>query len=216
MARRKRSTSKRPARKTRKRAAKTTKLSQAISQGFEVPRGSGRPTTRAAIQSTLPEDFHALYDRGFRAARGIVPTVSPQTRSSGHTRLAADVPDLEVDYDQATQLPNRIVSRHPTARLAARAATSPEEAVTQFIQDRGDLWHLTPEDIATVKVVSTSPRGLPTVNLIQRVEGKEVFNSDVTASLGPNNEVISIAGQFFPQAAAEPSRKRAMAETQNC
>ena len=40
-----------------------------------------------------------------------------------------------------------------------------------------------------------------------------MFNSDVTASLGPNNEVISIAGQFFPQAAAEPSRKRAMAET---
>ena len=213
MARRKKSTSKRPARKIRKRATKTTKLAQATSPGFEVPRGSGRPTARAALQSTLPEDFHALYDRGFRAARGIVPTVSPQTRSSGHTRLAAEVPDLEVDYDQATQLPNRIVSRHPTARLATRAATSPEEAVTQFIRDRGDLWHLTPEDIATVKVVSTSPRGLPTVNLIQRVEGKEVFNSDVTASLGPNNEVVSIAGQFFPNAAAEPSRKRAMAET---
>src|SRR5262245_420849 len=210
MARKKRSTRKRPARKIRKRA---TQPAQAASQGFEVPRGSGRPTARAATQAALPEDFHALYDRGFRASRGIVPTVSPQTRSTGHTRLAAEVPDLEVDYDQATQLPNRIVGRHPTARLATRAAASPEQAVTQFIQDRGDLWHLSPQDVATVKVVSTSPRGLPTVNLIQEVEGKEVFNSEVTASLSPNNEVVSIAGQFFPNAAAESSRKRALAET---
>jgi extracellular elastinolytic metalloproteinase len=210
MAARKRNTRKRPARKSRKRA---TQPARATIQGFEVPRGSGRPTARAAIQLTLPEDFHALYDRGFRAARGIVPTVSPETRSSGHTRLAGDVPDLEVDYDQATQLPNRIVSRHPTARLAMRTTTSPEEAVTRFIQDRGDLWHLTPDDVATVKVVSTSSRGLPTVNLIQQVEGKEVFNSEVTASLGANNEVVSIAGQFFPNAAAESSRRRAVAET---
>jgi hypothetical protein len=118
-----------------------------------------------------------------------------------------------VDYDQATQLPNRIASRHTTARLSTRAATSPEQAVTQFIQDRRDLWHLTPEDEATVEVVSTSQRGLPTVNLIQRIEGKEVFNSDVTASVGSNNEVVSIAGQFFPGVAAAPSRSRAIAET---
>ena len=74
MARKKRSTRKRPARKIRKRAT------QPASQEFEVPRGSGRPMARAATQATLPEDFHALYDRGFRAARGIVPTASPQTR----------------------------------------------------------------------------------------------------------------------------------------
>src|SRR4029453_5343545 len=119
MERRKRSTQKRRARKSRKRA---TQPARATIQGFEVPRGSGRPTTRAAIQSTLPEDFHALYDSGFRAARGIVPTVSPQTRSSGHTRLEAEVPDLEVDYDQAPKLPNHIVRGHLPVRSTTGAA----------------------------------------------------------------------------------------------
>ena len=79
----------------------------------------------------------------------------------------------------------------------------------QFIQDRGDLWNLTPEDAATVEVVSVSQKGLNTVNLIQRVEGKEVFNSDVTAAVSPDNEVISVAGQLFPGATAARSRARA-------
>jgi len=81
----------------------------------------------------------------------------------------------------------------------------------QFVRDRGDLWHLSPEDAATIEVVSTSQRGLPTVNLIQRVEGKEVFNSDATVSMSPGNEVVALAGQFFPGAAAAPSRSQAVA-----
>ena len=163
----------------------------------------------------LPEDFHALYDRGARASRGVAPVITPDPRSKGHTRLAAEVPDVEVDYDQATQLPNRIVTRHPTAPLARAAApaTSAAQAVTEFVQSRADLWQLSPDDAATVEVVSTSTKGLPTVNLIQRVDGTEVFNSDVTASVGPNNEVVSIAGQFFPGAAAGRSKARAAAAT---
>ena len=116
MARRKRRTSKRPARKTRKRVAKTTKLSQATSQGFEVPRGSGRPTTRAAIQSTLPEDFHALYDSGFRAARGIVPTVSPQ-------RDLLDIPD----WQQRFQTSKLITIRRHSFRIALSVGTQPRD-----------------------------------------------------------------------------------------
>ena len=212
MATRKRKSNKKAA---GKKSRKPTKAGQAVRPVFPMQRGSGQPMTRVATQSALPGDFHALYDRGFRAARGIVPTAAPQARSAGHTRLAAEVPDLEVEYDQATQLPNRVVSRNPTARLSTRAAASPEQAVTQFIQDRGDLWHLTPEDAATVEVVSASQRGLPTVNLIQRVEGKEIFNSDVTASLGPNNEVVSVAGQLFPAPppstrGAEPWRRQTL------
>jgi extracellular elastinolytic metalloproteinase len=161
----------------------------------------------------VPANFHALYDRGFRAARGIQPKAPPQAGTAGHTRLAADVPDLEVEYDEATQLPNRVVSRQPAARLSRSRGGSPEDAVTQFIQDRGDLWDLTPQDTATVEVVSVSRKGLNTVNLIQRVEGKEVFNSDVTAAVSANNEVISLAGQLFPGAAAGRNRARAAATT---
>jgi extracellular elastinolytic metalloproteinase len=159
----------------------------------------------------IPEDFHALYDRGFRTARRTLSPTPPQLETAGHSRLAADVPDLVVEYDEATQLPNRVVSRQPTARLSTRSAVSPEEAVTQFVQDRADLWNLTPEDTSTVEVVSVSRKGLNTVNLIQRVEGKEVFNSDMTAAVSANNEVISLAGQFFPGAANANLRARAAA-----
>ena len=161
----------------------------------------------------VPEDFHALYDQGFRAARGIQPKAAAQAETAGHTRLSADVPDLVVEYDEATQLPNRVVSRQPAARLSRSRGGSPEDAVTQFVQDRGDLWDLTPQDAATVEVVSVSRKGLNTVNLIQRVEGKEVFNSDVTAAVSSNNEVISLAGQLFPGAAAVRNRAMAAATT---
>jgi hypothetical protein len=161
----------------------------------------------------IPADFHALYDRGFRAARGVQPKAPPQAATAGHTRLSADVPDLVVEYDEATQLPNRVVSRQPATRLSRSRGGSPTDAVTQFVQDRGDLWNLTPQDAATVEVVSVSQKGLNTVKLIQRVEGKEVFNSDVSAAVSANNEVISLAGQLFPGAAAMRSRARAAATT---
>jgi hypothetical protein len=161
----------------------------------------------------VPANFHALYDRGFRAARGIQPKATPQAGTVGHNRLSADVPDLVVEYDEATQLPNRVVSRQPAARLSRSRGGSPEDAVTQFVQDRRDLWDLTPQDAATVEVVSVSRKGLNTVNLIQRIEGKEVFNSDMTAAVSSNNEVISLAGQLFPGAAAVRNRARAAAST---
>jgi hypothetical protein len=160
----------------------------------------------------LPDDFHALYDRGFRAARGLAPAALPR-RTPGHSRLATQVPDLQIDYDEATQLPNRISSRLPAARLSPKRTTSPEQATTDFIRDQGDLWNLTAEDLATVEVVSVSRRGLPTVNLIQRVDGTDVFNSELTAAVTSSNEVISLAGQLFPGAAAARGRARAALNT---
>jgi extracellular elastinolytic metalloproteinase len=161
----------------------------------------------------IPEDFHALYDQGFRAARGTLPEAPARLETAGRDRLSEDVPDLVVDYDEATQLPNFVASREPAARLSTSPADSPENAVAQFIQDQGDLWNLAPEDAATVEVVSVSRKGLNTVNLIQRVEGKEVFNSDVTAAVSPDNEVISVAGQLFPGTAAASPEARAATAT---
>jgi hypothetical protein len=154
----------------------------------------GPEDLRAPYDQGLP-NFHALYDQGFRAARGTLPEAPARMETAGHDRLSEDVSDLVVNYDEATRLPNFVASREPAARLSTSPADSPEDACVQFIRDRGDLWNLTPEDTATVEVVSVSRRGLPTVNLIQRVEGKEVFNSDVSAGVSPNNEVISVAGR---------------------
>ena len=122
------------------------------------------------------------------------------------------MPDLIISYDEATQLPNRSARQRPTARLSAPIAGPPEQAVTQFIRARGDLWNLTPEDVATIDVLAVSRRGLHTVRLIQRIEGKEVFNSDVTVAISPSNEVISLAGQFFAGTGAARTLARATPE----
>ena len=123
----------------------------------------------------------------------------------------------------------------PLARAASRgAAQTPEGAVAEFVRSKADLWQLSADDAATIEVVSVSaPRGaapppasrggarsaarssfslgnLKTVNLVQRVEGKEVFNSDMTAAVNANNEVITVAGQFFPGAASRSTRARAL------
>lgn len=194
---------------------------------------------RLAAQSShengppLPENFHALYDRGFRSSRGIAPESVAARETAGHKRLARKVEGLDVQYDSATQLPNMVVSQQPAERLSRRAAGTPESAVVQFLQQRGDLWNLSTDDAATIEVVSVSqPRGiaaeaatreaagddfdpgrLRTVNLIQRVDGKEVFNSDVTAAVDRGNQVISVAGQFFPGASQTAAASREAAVT---
>lgn len=239
----KRNTSK--IKKTSKAARKTSKKASAA-KGKKRTTPSETSTPAPGLRelafrnaAAYPEDFHALYDRGFRSARGLAllaePTVTPQLR-----QMTAAVKDLDVHYDQATQLPNLIVTKRPTARLSSRAAGTPEGVVTEFIRSRGNLWELSDEDANTIEVVSVSrPKSEPeaesaptrstrkgkraqsestfdvgnlrTVNMIQRIEGKEVFNSEVTAAVTPNNEVLSVAGQFFPGAGARAARSRAMA-----
>ena len=66
----------------------------------------------------LPEDFHALYDMGFRAARRTMPRALQGNNTAGHRRLSAVVPDVQVNYDDATHLPNRVSCRTPTAPLS--------------------------------------------------------------------------------------------------
>ena len=84
----------------------------------------------------------------------------------------------------------------------AAAARTPEGAAIEFVRTHADLWELSERDAATVDVVSVSQpqRGtgdsrrstraratqafdvskLRTVNLLQRVDGVEVFNSEAT------------------------------------
>jgi len=238
------------ARKTKKnaeRTSKTKKTSKAprkTAKKVTVPKARQRTTSpeapaprEGAARNAVayPENFHALYDRGFRSARGLELPSEP-TITAGLSKMKDAVQDLDVHYDQATQLPNLIVTKRPTARLSARAAGTPEGVVTEFIHSRGDLWKLSAADANTIEVVSVSrPKSEPeeasaskrsgkgtrarsesfnvgnlrTVNMIQRIEGKEVFNSEVTAAVTSDNEVLSIAGQFFPGAGASEARSRA-------
>ena len=203
------------------------------------PRGAEPPSREGRRQ--VPGNFHALYDRGFRSARGItVP--AERAASASRRRMTRTVPDLEIHYDEATQLPNMIVTKAPEGTLTtpararvrrrALAARTPEGAAVQFIRSRGDLWQLSAQDAETIEVVSVSdPQGPPspaaragrrkrrvagsfdisrlkTVNLIQRVDGVDVFNSDTTAAVNPDNDVVAMAGQFFAGAASTTARSR--------
>lgn len=163
-------------------------------------------------QRPVPDDFHALYDRGYRATRG-TPMKAEATETLGHGMLLEEMPDVQVVYDDATQLPKRVTVPESAAGESLAAADSPESAVREFLHTRGNLWNLSPEDTATVDVVSVSQRGLPTVQLIQRVEGKEVFNSEVKAAVSLDNHVISVTGQLFPGAGAAGAQALAAAAT---
>jgi extracellular elastinolytic metalloproteinase len=145
----------------------------------------------------VPDDYHALYDRGVQVARSGSTRAARDTAMGGRNRLAAEFPDVVIEVDETTQLPNRIVSRQPESRLSGRASSA-EEAAQQFLQDRRDVWNLAPEDVATVEVRSVSRAGLKTVRLVQRVDGVEVFGSEVTVAVTDDNEVSAVVGQLFP------------------
>jgi extracellular elastinolytic metalloproteinase len=155
----------------------------------------------------IPEDYHALYDRGIQAARSRAATPEVEITTAGRERLVADVPDLAIEEDETTGLPNLIASRGVEARLSP-PASSPEAAVREFVDSRRDVWSLTPEDAAAVDVRSVSRAGLQTVRLLQRVDGVEVFDSEVTVAVTPANELVSVAGQFFPGVDGARSRQR--------
>jgi hypothetical protein len=128
--------------------------------------------------------------------------------------MANDVPGISVHLDEATQNPVQVtVAQGPqtqgAARLSTRAAVSPEAAAHQFIEERADLWQLNNDDVGTVNVVSVSSAGLPTVRMVQKVDGVEVFQSDMTAAIGADNGVIAVSGQLFHGAAGTPQRASA-------
>ena len=116
----------------------------------------------------VPENFNALYSHGARTARGVA-IAAPSDRRPAVARMAAEVPDMTIDYDDATQNPVRVSSRRAEGRLSAQPAESPEAAARQFVSERADLWQLSDQDMATVEVVSVSSQGLPTVRMIQKV-----------------------------------------------
>lgn len=153
-----------------------------------------------AAERTLPSDFHALYDSGVRAQRGAGQADLLVVNDS--QSFPAQAGDLTLSYDDATGLPNRVVIAAPTGRTARAAAATAEQAAEQFVAERGELWRLSAADAAGIEVTGVSGSGLRTVQLLQRVNGTEVFNSDVTAAVGPANQLVAVAGQFFPGAAA--------------
>jgi len=154
----------------------------------------------------VPENFNALYDAGARATRGVSAARAMPAASAGLRRLSKDVAELTVHYDEATQLPISIAASHPEGRLSGRADT-PEQAAAEFVKARADLWNLSNADAATVEVSSVSRQGLPTVRLIQRIGGVEVFNSELKAALSADNRVVSVTGQVFHGVSASRAAK---------
>jgi hypothetical protein len=156
----------------------------------------------------IPDDYHALYDRGIQVARS-AERPAAETPTAGRDRLSADVPDLVIEEDETTGLPNRIVSRQPSGRLSAPGPSDPGDAVRQFIQDRRGVWNLAEEDATAVEVRSVSRTGLKTAQMYQSVNGVEVFDSEMTVALDDANSVISLSGQFFPGAGSAARASRA-------
>ena len=135
-----------PSRPTRKAAS--ARVRKAKPRAKKPPAAAAQPesapsrgaTTAAREGRSVPENFHALYDRGFRSSRGLAaPSGAPATSASAR-RMSREVQGLEIHYDQTTQLPNMIVAKAPSAPLARAAsrgaAQTPEGAVAEFIRSK--------------------------------------------------------------------------------
>ena len=160
----------------------------------------------AISDKKVPGNFHALYEPAVRAARGAAVRRAAGARHRGLERLQADVSDVAVHLDEATQMPVSIQSRTAGRSLSARA-DSPEAAAQQFVRSRADLWDLSDADANTLEVHSVSRQGLPTVRLVQRIDGVEVFQGELKAAVDSNNQVISVTGQAFAGAGTSQARR---------
>lgn len=160
---------------------------------------------------SVPEDFHALYEEDFRAARGQQRAASGE-ENEGYQRLRRDVPGLDVCYDHATGMPKLVSSRVPAERMTPPADTEDASAMA-FVREHADLWNLTDSDLDTVEVRAISRKGLKVVRLVQRMEGKEVFDSEVTVSLDRENAVTNVSGQLFNGGGQGRHQARAAAHT---
>ena len=98
-------------------------------------------------EPNVPANFNALYNVGARATRGVRGPAKPAARRAVE-RLAAQVPAVDVDLDEATRNPIRMGVNEPRARLSPERAGSPEEAAKAFVRERADLWQLNDQDVA--------------------------------------------------------------------
>ena len=151
----------------------------------------------------MPENFHARYEGSPDERRRAAQEPPPGVR-----RLARELPAATVEVDEVTGAVTGVTSQDPAARLTDPAATA-EDAVSTLVHERGDLWGFSAEDAGTVEVRAVSRAGLPVVRLVQKVGGVEVFDSEVTAALSPDNAVVAISGQFFPGSREASSRRSA-------
>src|SRR2546423_13472700 len=107
---------------------------------------------------SYPSNYNALFDPGFRAARGVRAAAA---RSPIHVaaiqRLRDEGVDLAVEYNDVTRLPVRVENRAPRQRLSSARLDLPiEQVAVEWIQEHRDLWQLSEPDAATVEVISTS------------------------------------------------------------
>jgi extracellular elastinolytic metalloproteinase len=160
----------------------------------------------AASDKRVPGNYHALYEPAVRARREAAAEPADAGSRRAVAQLSDAVKDLSVDVDAATQMPVSIRSRSAGARLSA-AHQSPETAIKTFVKDRADLWNLAGADADTLEVQSVSTQGLPTVQLVQRIGGVEVFQGELKGALDADNKLVSVTGQVFSGAAAAARRQ---------
>ncbi len=137
------------------------------------------------------ENYHARYNQDFRDSHNIQAAISKKL----DTRI--DQEWIKVHLDPATLHPNLISVQKTGVKLDLPAIDSPEEDSILVIKKLKDLWELTETDIENSAVKSVSRKGLNVTRLIQRINGIDVFCSEISIAFNKERQVVSIAGQFF-------------------
>ena len=112
------------------RSAKTTRRtkSRPLGQAAPPPQAAAGPVrpaepSRREGARSVPRELSRAHDRGFRSSRGLAAPPTARALTPSARRLARQVKDLEVHYDQTTQVPNMIIARAARAmRRSVRLA----------------------------------------------------------------------------------------------
>ena len=129
----KRKTSRRPktTRNTRRTAPRVGPSARAAARPARTTTAPAARSDAAqrecVVPGQLPRDVRPRLPRGARHGRDDAEACG----LAGHKELSKAVKDLDVHYDQTTQVPNMIIARRPRSRCSAkRVAGTPESAVT--------------------------------------------------------------------------------------
>ena len=121
-------------------------------------------------------------------------------RETALTRLAAQVPGLQVQYDPLTGSPGHLQSTGRFLTSPAAPGVTPKQAVADFIEAYADLFGHSAAALRSARVTRedvTQHNGMHTLVWNQEVNGIPVFKSILKANVTRKGEIITVGDHFM-------------------
>lgn len=180
-----------------------------VAFAFSLPTGmASAAEPEAFLDENRHFDARAAFNEGFRQA----PVA---TQKLAVSRLAEEVPDLAMTYDNTTGVV-RSLSSHTAYLSAAKSVDEARDAVSvamDFVKANVAMLGLTSQDLSSYEVtdqVYSKTTGATHVHVRQMHEGLPVYNGQLKVNVSRDGRIMSVSNAFMPSmavaaAVSEPS-----------